>query len=401
MVDLLDSISWSGLECLNEKSSHPIANALKQGYREDDGLHLESDADEQLLIEIPFTQVVKLHSIIIMGPEEEEFSLQSILNKSGHPKALKKCQFKKRIKLFYILFYTLRIGPKTVKLFANKSNMDFSNVNDFPPSDSVTCTIDNLKGKPIILKYVKFQSVNSLKIFIEDNQSGADITKVQKIILYGVTLKSVNQDGSPGVRISAVKTYHLYVRFLVNIGHPITPPTLIRKGGDNRYEKLKESGRTLTTRVDLGRRPSHPSRLRHTLCRGAVEDRRGGVAHEVLEDDWDGNGWITSTSLRGWRGRGRGWKRRGDEDGVVTRRVATSDLGRMMMGGEGLRGVRGGGGGVMEVEWKEDWGSERKVRRSRGGSWRGRGLFVLRGGILAERACYQGWCTCDKTFQSM
>ncbi|KAK1295760.1 PITH domain-containing protein [Acorus calamus] len=153
-VDLLDSISWSGLECLNEKSSHPIANALKQGYREDDGLHLESDADEQLLIEIPFTQVVKLHSIIIMGPEEE--------------------------------------GPKTVKLFANKSNMDFSNVNDFPPSDSVTCTIDNLKGKPIILKYVKFQSVNSLKIFIEDNQSGADITKVQKIILYGVTVETTD-----------------------------------------------------------------------------------------------------------------------------------------------------------------------------------------------------------------
>lgn len=43
----------------------------EQGYREDDGLHLESDADEQLLLYIPFTQVVKLYSFVIKGPEEE------------------------------------------------------------------------------------------------------------------------------------------------------------------------------------------------------------------------------------------------------------------------------------------------------------------------------------------
>lgn len=44
---------------------------MDQGYREDDGLNLESDADEQLLIYIPFTQVIKLHSILIKGSEEE------------------------------------------------------------------------------------------------------------------------------------------------------------------------------------------------------------------------------------------------------------------------------------------------------------------------------------------
>jgi len=43
----------------------------KQGYREDEGLHLESDADEQLLLYIPFTQVIKLYSIVIKGPEDE------------------------------------------------------------------------------------------------------------------------------------------------------------------------------------------------------------------------------------------------------------------------------------------------------------------------------------------
>ncbi|XWS42497.1 hypothetical protein CRYUN_Cryun16bG0018900 [Craigia yunnanensis] len=106
-VDLLDFIDWSGVECLNQSSSHSLSNALKQGYREDEGLNLESDADEQLLIYIPFTQVIKLHSIGIKGSEEE--------------------------------------GPKTVKLFTNKEHMGFSNVNDFLPSDTAVLSQDNLK----------------------------------------------------------------------------------------------------------------------------------------------------------------------------------------------------------------------------------------------------------------
>ncbi|KAK7836655.1 PITH domain-containing protein At3g04780 [Quercus suber] len=156
-VDLVDFIDWSGVECLNQSTSHSVPNALKQGYREDDGLNLESDADEQLLIYIPFTQVIKLHSILIKGSEEE--------------------------------------GPKTVKLYSNKEHMGFSNVNDYPPSDTVVLSPDSIKGKPVLLKYVKFQNVRSLTIFIEDNQSGSDITKVQKIALFGSTVETTDMKG--------------------------------------------------------------------------------------------------------------------------------------------------------------------------------------------------------------
>ncbi|XP_061973161.1 PITH domain-containing protein At3g04780-like isoform X2 [Populus nigra] len=124
-VDLLDFIDFSGVECLNQSTSHSLSNAIKQGYREDDGLNLESDADEQLLIHIPFNQVIKLHSIAIKGPEED--------------------------------------GPKTVKLFSNKEHMGFSNVNDYPPSDTVVLSPDTLKGKPVVLKYVKFQNVSRVE----------------------------------------------------------------------------------------------------------------------------------------------------------------------------------------------------------------------------------------------
>ncbi|XP_009771079.1 PITH domain-containing protein At3g04780 [Nicotiana tabacum] len=156
-VDLSDFIDWSGVECLNQNSSHSISNALKQGYREDEGLNLESDADEQLLIYIPFNQVIKLHSFVIKGPEEE--------------------------------------GPKTVKLFSNKEHMGFSNVSDYPPSDTAILSEDNLKGKPVILKYVKFQNVRSVTIFIEDNQSDSELTRVQKIVLYGTTVETTDMKG--------------------------------------------------------------------------------------------------------------------------------------------------------------------------------------------------------------
>nr|ACG34493.1 thioredoxin-like protein 1 [Zea mays] len=143
-VDLIDFIDWTGVECLNQDSSHSIVNALKQSLRDDEGLYLASDSDEQLLIYIPFMQVVKLHSALFKGPEEE--------------------------------------GPKTVKLFSNKEHMGFSNVNDYPPSDTLELSSDHLiENKLLPLKYVKFQNVRSLTIFIEDNQSGSDVSKIHKI----------------------------------------------------------------------------------------------------------------------------------------------------------------------------------------------------------------------------
>ena len=75
-ADLQDTIDWSGTFCLNALPAHPISNAIKQvivrviaiehlqqrsrgpasmqGYREDDGMFVESDTDEQLLIQITF-----------------------------------------------------------------------------------------------------------------------------------------------------------------------------------------------------------------------------------------------------------------------------------------------------------------------------------------------------------
>ena len=72
MADLLASVELPNLECLNALPDHPLANALKQGYREDDGLYLESDTDEQLLIHIPFQSAVSLSGLVLKSVKSED-----------------------------------------------------------------------------------------------------------------------------------------------------------------------------------------------------------------------------------------------------------------------------------------------------------------------------------------
>ncbi|GBF93167.1 hypothetical protein Rsub_05898 [Raphidocelis subcapitata] len=147
--DLLDHIDFSNLECLNEKHGHPASNALKQGYREDDGLFCESDTDEQLLFNIPFHQKVKVQSIAIKGPSDGT-------------------------------------GPKSVKIYVNRASMGFSDVDSVPAAHSVELTAAQIEaGEPVVLKLAKFGNVTQISVFVEDNQDGGETTRVSKIALAG------------------------------------------------------------------------------------------------------------------------------------------------------------------------------------------------------------------------
>lgn len=145
--DLLDSINFRSVECLNQKNNG-IDNVLKQGYRNDSGLILDSDTDEQLIIHIPFQNSVKLHSI-------------SIASDAGDS------------------------APRRVKLFINRASLGFSEASSEAAVQEFELTPDNLEGQPVVLKYVKFQRVTHLTIFIEDNQGEDDMTRIQCIRLFG------------------------------------------------------------------------------------------------------------------------------------------------------------------------------------------------------------------------
>lgn len=154
-VDLAPFITKSGCECLNESDDHPLAQCLdasKQTY-------LESDCDEQLIITIAFSQPIKLHSIKIKAPEEH--------------------------------------GPKTLKFFLNQPcSLDFDKAESAEPIQLVELQSSDLldDAKPVQLKYVKFQNVNSLTIFVKDNQTGKDTTRINQLILIGSPVAATNMN---------------------------------------------------------------------------------------------------------------------------------------------------------------------------------------------------------------
>ena len=150
MADLSACIDFRNVECLNSKPGKGFENVLKQGYREDDGLVLESDTDEQVLIHIPFQQPVRLSGLLIRSTKEPG------------------------------------TAPKRVKLFVNNNVIGFAEAMESTPVYALDLEEDQLSGeKTIMLPTVKFRNVNCLSIFVETNVDDKDMTTIQKIIILG------------------------------------------------------------------------------------------------------------------------------------------------------------------------------------------------------------------------
>jgi len=144
-IDLSTMILKSGVECLNESDDHTLLEALTPGK----GSYLESDCDEQLIISITFNQHVKLHSLKIDGPEVE--------------------------------------GPKTIKIFTNQpQTLDFDRADTMEPVQLLELTPKDLASKdPIPLRFVKFQNVSNIQLFMKDNQGGSDTTIIHYLGFIG------------------------------------------------------------------------------------------------------------------------------------------------------------------------------------------------------------------------
>jgi thioredoxin len=150
-MDLATFIEKSSCECLNEADDHALANALTShsGF-------LESDCDEQLIISVTFNQVVKLHSLRINGPKEN--------------------------------------GPKTVKLFINQpKTLDFDSADTMESVQTLELTADDLVDGAIIpLRFVRFQSVSNIVLFVKDNQNGSDKTQINFLGFIGSPVSATN-----------------------------------------------------------------------------------------------------------------------------------------------------------------------------------------------------------------
>lgn len=157
MVDMVDEINWSKCEVLNAKGGGgALGNCCKQGVRDQELILLESDADEQLLVTFSFKSKVKLHSILIAGPDDGR-------------------------------------APRTVKLFANRIGLGFDDAEDGTAEQVLEFEAgDDKFDTRQELKFVKFQNVDTVQLFVQSNVGDEDTSALSKVIFYGANVATTN-----------------------------------------------------------------------------------------------------------------------------------------------------------------------------------------------------------------
>ncbi|PPQ96258.1 hypothetical protein CVT26_005585 [Gymnopilus dilepis] len=115
---------------------------------------LESDADDQLIIRVPFTGTVRLKAVLLKaGP-------------AGHT-------------------------PQKIALFPNEPNLDFDDVTNKTPAQEFSVPQDRDVGEYVV-KTAKFSNVSSLTIFVPASQ-GAETTRIYYLGFLGSWTEQKNQ----------------------------------------------------------------------------------------------------------------------------------------------------------------------------------------------------------------
>lgn len=151
-ADLHQFLVSAGCNCLNESDENTHKNVFT-----DDAKYLESDCDEQLMLTITFNQPVKVHSLKIRAPADGT-------------------------------------APKTVKIFMNQPNeVDFDSGERMEGVQKLVLEPEDVTGEKVIpLRFVKFQNVSNLVVFVVDNQGGDEVTKLEYLKIFGIPCNATN-----------------------------------------------------------------------------------------------------------------------------------------------------------------------------------------------------------------
>ncbi|OJD11759.1 hypothetical protein AJ78_07532 [Emergomyces pasteurianus Ep9510] len=150
--NLYQQIDFDNIVTFNEAESKSGAAIVKKTWaqRLDDKPELESDVDEQLLMYIPFAGQTKLHSLLLYS--------------APTPSA-----------------------PKTIKLFRNRPDLDFSTAADLTPTQTLsvpqTLTGPTTDVLEIPLNRAQFNTTTSITLFFEENwsQGEEEVTRVSYV----------------------------------------------------------------------------------------------------------------------------------------------------------------------------------------------------------------------------
>jgi len=86
-------------------------------------------------------------------------------------------------------------APKEIKLFINRPSLGFEDVEDASEPDAaqvLELSREDVveEGKRIFLRFVRFQSVNSLHIFIKSNQGEGDESRLDVLEIFGTLVET-------------------------------------------------------------------------------------------------------------------------------------------------------------------------------------------------------------------
>ena len=170
--DVTDSVDVLGLDFLNldseagdkrcifdssKPSSLGAAGKAASTSKKD---WIESDTDEQLMLFIPFQSTLKLHSLHIT----------SIPSSSEDDEA--------------------PMRPKTLHLYTNRSTViGFDEAEDMPATQQLELKDSDWDAKTgtakVELRFVKFQNISSIVIFVADGDGDGEKTRIDRIRLFG------------------------------------------------------------------------------------------------------------------------------------------------------------------------------------------------------------------------
>ena len=169
--DITDQVDVRNLDLLNADTTLGDARGLlantkpsslggkvKEGEKKD---WVESDTDEQLMLFMPFQSSLKLHTIHVTS-----------LPPSGEEDA--------------------PMRPKSISIYSNRAHvLGFDEAEGIPATQSITLTERDWDAETgtakIELRFVKFQNVTSLVIFVIDGEGDGEKVRIDRLRLIGET----------------------------------------------------------------------------------------------------------------------------------------------------------------------------------------------------------------------
>ncbi|KAK2590913.1 Thioredoxin-like protein 1 [Conoideocrella luteorostrata] len=185
--DITDQVEIRNCEVLNAdeeagpvkvlfESTQPGALDTRKGSAKD---FVQSGADDQLLLFVPFQGTVKLHTLQVSA---ELFSMHALVVETAT--------------LIVMQITSLPeegqdnvSRPEAVHLYINRpQNMDFDEADDSEPTQAITLKPEdwNSQGTTnISLRFVKFQKTTTLIVYVQKGIDGAEAIRLDRIRLIG------------------------------------------------------------------------------------------------------------------------------------------------------------------------------------------------------------------------